>query len=282
MIQPRAAGVSDWQPRRRHAAQHTATLLPSMARCWWPEDSGSSGSLSSAELYDPASGLWTPTGSLATGRYAHTATLLANGKVLVAGGYGSNYLSSAELYEPAMVPVVQSAVSRKTHGAAGPFDIALPLTGTPGIECRSGGGTSDYTVVVTFASNVTVAGNPQAQVISGTGCVGNGGTCTGSASVSGATVTVPLTNIGNAQTISLKLFGVSSGEESADIDLAMSILAGDTNADGAVNSGDTLQTRNRSGQATDATNFRSDVNLDGFVNSGDTLFVRTRAGTSLP
>ncbi len=49
-----------------------------------------------------------------------------------------------------------------------------------------------------------------------------------------------------------------------------------------VNSGDILQTRNRSGQATDATNFRSDVNLDGFVNSGDTLFVRTRAGTSLP
>ena len=178
--------------------------------------------------------------------------------------------------------VAQSAVSRKTHGAAGPFDIALPLTGPPGIECRTAGGTSDHTVVVTFANSVTVAGNPQAQVISGTGCVGNGGTCTGSVSVSGATVTVPLTNIGNAQTINLKLFAVSSGEESGDITLAMSILAGDTNADGAINSGDTLQTRNRSGQATDATNFPSDVNLDGFVNSGDTLFVRTRAGTSLP
>ncbi len=45
---------------------------------------------------------------------------------------------------------------------------------------------------------------------------------------------MPLTNIGNAQTINLKLFGVSSsGEESADITLAMSILAGDTNADRA-------------------------------------------------
>src|SRR5207245_11244404 len=42
------------------------------------------------------------TGSLNTGRYWHTATLLPNGKVLVAGGYdGVNYLSSAELYDPA-------------------------------------------------------------------------------------------------------------------------------------------------------------------------------------
>ena len=58
-------------------------------------------SFSSAELYDPASGLWSATGSLATARCVHTATLLPSGKVLVAGGFNSSDLNSAELYDPA-------------------------------------------------------------------------------------------------------------------------------------------------------------------------------------
>ena len=58
--------------------------------------------LSSAELYDPATGTWTTTGSLAAGRAEQTATLLPNGKVLVAGGaLNGNELARAELYDPA-------------------------------------------------------------------------------------------------------------------------------------------------------------------------------------
>src|SRR4029450_10222160 len=52
----------------------------------------------SAELYDPASGTWTFTGSLNKERGQHTATLLQSGMVLVAGGSAS---TSAELYDPA-------------------------------------------------------------------------------------------------------------------------------------------------------------------------------------
>src|SRR5256714_12590875 len=42
-----------------------------------------------------------PTGSMAAVRRNHTATLLPNGKVLVAGGYDLNQIDSAELYDPA-------------------------------------------------------------------------------------------------------------------------------------------------------------------------------------
>jgi hypothetical protein len=57
----------------------------------------------SAELYDPATETWSVTGNLNTGRwYAHTATLLQDGRVLVAAGSegGDDVLESAELYDP--------------------------------------------------------------------------------------------------------------------------------------------------------------------------------------
>ena len=44
---------------------------------------------------------WDAAASLETARYSHTATLLSNGKVLVAGGVSIRYLSTTELYDPA-------------------------------------------------------------------------------------------------------------------------------------------------------------------------------------
>jgi Kelch motif. len=70
--------------------------------------------LRSAELYDQARRIWSSVGNLDTARHAHTATLLASGKVLVAGGYNnvSGYLKSAELYDPATGKLEQHRGSR--------------------------------------------------------------------------------------------------------------------------------------------------------------------------
>jgi hypothetical protein len=79
----------------------TGTLLPNGKVLVAGGGDGNS-FLASAELYDPASGTWTATGSLNTARYFHTATLLPNGKLLVAGGGdGNSVFASAELYDPA-------------------------------------------------------------------------------------------------------------------------------------------------------------------------------------
>ena len=85
-------------------AFHTATLLPNgQVLVAGGVNIITDVVLSSAELYNPATGTWTTTSnSLNTGRYYHTASLLPNGLVLVAGGFTRSVeLSSAELFNPA-------------------------------------------------------------------------------------------------------------------------------------------------------------------------------------
>src|SRR5262249_34043037 len=67
-------------------------------------DTGSNVALSTAELYNPSTGTWSSTGAMATARESHTATLLPNGKVIVAGGFNPDpfftIFASAEIYDP--------------------------------------------------------------------------------------------------------------------------------------------------------------------------------------
>ena len=63
-------------------------------------DNGTTFSAPGEQLYDSANGTWTPTGSLHVSRFRHTATLLSDGKVLVAGGTFASALATAELYDP--------------------------------------------------------------------------------------------------------------------------------------------------------------------------------------
>src|SRR4029077_17892847 len=81
----------------------------------------------SAELYDPATGTWIPTGDLNAARYHHAATLLPTGIVLVAGGIDGklNVLASAELYDiglgfirPDWQPQIKTVTSPLVSGSS--------------------------------------------------------------------------------------------------------------------------------------------------------------------
>ena len=165
-------------------------------------------------------------------------------------------------------PSLVSAASRLTHPSAGTFDINMPLTGTAGIEDRS---SATYNAVFNFGGPVT-SGNVTVTV----------GTATpGTPTFSGNSITVPLTGVTNAQTITLHVANVNgSGMTAGDINF--SFLIGDTNGDGTVNSADVGQTKSQSGNAVDGTNFREDVNVDGSLNSSDVGLVKSKSGTSLP
>ncbi|MBU1240748.1 kelch-like protein, partial [Myxococcota bacterium] len=59
------------------------------------------GETASAEIFDPATGVWTATGSMNFARTSHTATLLHDGRVLVTGAYTYSASATAEIFDPA-------------------------------------------------------------------------------------------------------------------------------------------------------------------------------------
>jgi N-acetylneuraminic acid mutarotase len=103
--------------------QHTATLLPygKVLVAGGEQIVSPSASLASAEWYDPATGTWLPAAPMASPRAGHTATLLPNGLLLVAGGFnGSSIFASAECFDPATgtwLPTGSMANERAAHTA---------------------------------------------------------------------------------------------------------------------------------------------------------------------
>ncbi len=174
------------------------------------------------------------------------------------------------------VPVqLTDAVSRKTHGAAGTFDVDLPLTGNVGIECRSGGAGGNHTFVFTFTNNV-VSGN--ATVTTGTGTV------SGPPTFSGNTMTVNLTGVSDIQQITVTLSNVTDcfGSVLPDTPVSAGMLIGDTTGNRTVNASDVAQVKGQSGAPVDATNFREDVTVNGSINASDVGLVKANVGHSLP
>jgi uncharacterized protein (TIGR02597 family) len=165
-----------------------------------------------------------------------------------------------------------SAVSRKTHGSAGDFDIPLPLSGNPGVECRSTGGS--YKIVFTFPTAITFSG---AAVTSGTA------TSAIPLAISSTVVAVDLTGVADVQRMTVTLLGVNDGTNTNDVAVRVGILTGDVNGNGAVSATDVAQTKAQSGQSVTATNFRADLNASGgTITATDIALAKSRSGSSLP
>jgi len=179
--------------------------------------------------------------------------------------------TGGKAFKIATIPPAK-AVSRKTHGAAGNFDIDL-LTGTPAIECRTGGTNKDYQIVLTFPVAVTFGG---ASVTPGSG---------GTASLAGPAITSPdgkeitvnLTNVSNVQTITVTLTGLNDGTNTYDVSVQMGVLIGDVNASGVVTSGDANLCKAQALQPVTSTNFRNDINASGSITTGDVNIIKQNA-----
>lgn len=116
-------------PMSSARAAHTATALPDgriLIVGGMPEGTGDEGALATAELFvsggEAGTGQFRSAGRMLAARMAHTATRLADGRVLLVGGYGAGnaYLASAELYNPTtgrFTPTGRMGTARAGHVA---------------------------------------------------------------------------------------------------------------------------------------------------------------------
>ena len=167
------------------------------------------------------------------------------------------------------------AVSRKTHGSAGPFDLTLPLSGKVAVECRKG---TTQKMIITFPNPVTVGSvtvTPDPAAAGATASVS-------SYVVNGSVVTVNLSGVSNRQIAVINLFDVSDGTNNGEVHVPFGLLIGDVSGNGSVTSNDVSTTQSKVGQPVTKTTFREDVTLDGSISSADVQLVTSKKGMVLP
>jgi len=183
------------------------------------------------------------------------------------------------------LPVLTKVVSEKIHGSAGPFDINLPLppnSSPRGVESRGSGPSNNYTLVFTFASNLTSVGgatvathNPS----SGTGTV--------SSTVQGPganQVTVNLSSVSTGQYITVMLNSVVDATGASGNILApqMGVLVGDVSANGLVDGNDVSAVQSHTRQPVTGSNFQFDVTANGTIDGNDVSATQAQTRTFLP
>jgi hypothetical protein len=123
----------------------------------------STGSLSSAELYNPAMGKWAATGSPGAASSGYTTTVLPDGQLLLVGGeQAGTATSGAELYNPATGSMTTARAGHTAtllqNGQAGPSaqrDFSATLLGN-GQVLFSGGLNGTYPAKVHVRADATL------------------------------------------------------------------------------------------------------------------------------
>lgn len=185
-------------------------------------------------------------------------------------------------YEFVSGPHVFSAVSRKTHGAAGIFDIDLlnPLPGqTVPVECRFGGASL---IVVTFAEPVTSEGSPDPSDIELAVSGGGPGTVDAVA-VAGNQLTIQLSGVGLNSRLTVRFPGILDAQgHPVTESICFGVLATDVDGDAGVNVIDLIGVRNLLNAPVNAASFRNDVDYDGNLNVLDLVSTRNLQNQVLP
>ena len=98
----------------------------------------------------------------------------------------------------------------------------------------------------------------------------------------GSEVTVNLSDVSNAQTITVNLVGLTDGVTSDTVSVPMTVLVGDSATNGSVNSSDISKIKTELAHFVTAANYRDDVTANGMINITDVALVESLTGTAIP
>lgn len=163
--------------------------------------------------------------------------------------------------------------SRKTHGSAGTFDIAVnksePITGRVTVEPRTG---PNHLVIFQFDQPVNTLGI--ASVVDDSGSQ----LSITAPLISGSEIAMTILDVPTSKRITISLSGINGTGNAA---VSMGFLQGDVNDSMSVNSSDISAVKSRAGQAVTSSNFKYDVNLSGTIDSSDISTVKLRSGSAM-
>ena len=210
---------------------------------WFTIDGGG-GMASTGGEYSMSGTIGQPDASVAT---------MSGGSYSLTGGF---WFSPS----PTWSLILNAAVSHKTHGTAGSFDINVLAAGA--VECRQSGPTS---VVVAFDQAIQQMSGTVSDVTVSSGTVG-------ALAVNGSQLTITMSGATNVALLTIGFPGIQGmAGQTTTATLCFGVLLGDATGDKKVNVLDLLDIKSNVNLPIIAANFRMDINADGKINVLDLL-----------